>query len=193
MNLPARTSEIGCSGVRLVAGAAGGTASAAPWQMERAKRLHVICGHVAARVQRGEKIGRALKVFARRWDGKPFTTRRGKCLALSTTTLRRLYAVWRKGGRCTAVFRMGYRPGLPKKATPELVNEFRALCRAPGITSMMAAYRKLPQKDRVSYRSLTRVLPAGERRALRMLYRLRVQQRQVMEELGKTKTTVNGE
>jgi hypothetical protein len=81
------------------------------WQTERSENLHRICKRVQARIGRGEKMKRAIRLFSRRWNGKPLKTDPARTFALSPGTLDRLYRAWRLGGETVDAFKLNYYPG----------------------------------------------------------------------------------
>jgi hypothetical protein len=149
-------------------------------ERDRAMALHRICTWMAAAVQRGEPITRAVRRFSRKWNGKALRSAPGKRLRLAYSTLLRLWYRWR-ANPSVEVFHLHYKPGGIVKVTPSLRTEFRARCLAPGVSTIKSAYQGF---DSIAvYESFCRALPRRERSMIRRIHRLRVAERKALQKL----------
>lgn len=144
------------------------------WQAERAQLVHDICGDIAARRDKREKLSDCIRLYVRRFNGNPYRCDASRRLALSKTTLTRAYYQWRRGGEVAAAVRLNYaRANRPKVSAPAL-RSFVAICFQPGINSGKQAFARLgrrrletftrlhrPPLAGVTYSTLLRYLPPG--------------------------------
>lgn len=163
------------------------------WQIEYATRLHSICTAIAARQAKGGKLSRGLRVFARRWNGKPYRCDPSRRFRLSAKSLERAYGKWRNGGGVPSAIRLNYKPDATSKVTAPVLRAFVSALFLPSVNSGVEAYRLLQARRRraghlpgtgkgrrpsarklngVSYSTLLRHLPAG---VTRKIPRLRLQ------------------
>ncbi len=78
------------------------------WQKERALLLQKACIRVKARIARGGKLLRSVRLVARSMNGRTFKSDPGRTLKLSPKTLLPLYYKWRVNGESPAVFTLYY-------------------------------------------------------------------------------------
>jgi hypothetical protein len=165
------------------------------WQRERARRLHSICQRIEGRVQRGEAVRRAVRLFS--WRNRPLQR---KSWRLSRGRLRTLFYQWRRNPT-PAAFQLHYKPG---RAVPRaLIDDVLRRCQAADVFSLAQAVQSLKRdlesggairdfgtlrdwlREHLSARknrsvrlpylesSFYRVLGSQERRALSALFRAR--------------------
>jgi len=95
-----------CFGTR---GLAGPREILPPWQIERCQKLQVACLAVKARLARGEKLLRSIRIVAGCFNGRTFKSDLSRRFKLSASTLTRLYYTWKNAGEKIEVFRSGHR------------------------------------------------------------------------------------
>lgn len=91
------------------------------WQSERAAILQRICRRIQARERAGQSRHQAVKLFSRRWHGRPLKCDPSRRLALTEATLYRLYKHWRLQGGMPDSFRLHFVPGCRRIAAPVLL------------------------------------------------------------------------
>jgi len=111
------------------------------WQAERAKRLHRICGSIAARLARGEKKHKLIQWFVWYWKGRCYKCDPTRPLAFSKSTIERAFYLWKKGGRVAAALLPQYKPRQPAIPAPILVR-LAAFCASQPLPSLKSAWQK---------------------------------------------------
>lgn len=136
------------------------------WQTERAAKLQRACKSIKAAIQRGEKIGRAIRRVSRRIDGRPYKSDPCRRLALSPATLRRLWDRWNRTGELPAAFKLNYfvhRLWMPR----ELLIRFAKYCADHRLPSLKQAWLNFSLKHgnararQFSYNQLVYVFPSA--------------------------------
>jgi hypothetical protein len=112
------------------------------WQIERARALHQVCHRIQTRLDRGEPLLRTVRLFSRRWQGKPFHCDPARRWNLSRGTLLRWFYRWQHNGYTPAAFALGYKSGRPR-IPAVLVTETMRRCALPGVFSLAAAVRSM--------------------------------------------------
>lgn len=111
------------------------------WQTERANRLQRACQTIKAAIQRGEKLSRAVRRAARSRNGRKYKSDPSRRLALTASTLLRLWYVWKRGGEIPAAFKLKF-SSRPLALTAPVAIRFADFCAAGRHQSMRAAWQK---------------------------------------------------
>jgi hypothetical protein len=110
------------------------------WQMERANKLQRACERIRAAVASGQPIQKTILCVARGLNGRPYRCAASRRLALSPTTLRRLWDVWRRGGEVSAAFKLNYDPQ-PSALTAPVLERFANFISSQPQRSLRAAWQ----------------------------------------------------
>jgi hypothetical protein len=137
------------------------------WRRERVQRLSRICRCLDRGLAAGKRLRRMVRFHAWRWRGRHFKCDPTRAIHFKASTIRRVYRMWRKGGRTPAALALRYRCGNQKVSTSQVV-ELSKTCLAPETKSFSQAYRKLkaPGATESAFRYAT---PAPLRAALAAL------------------------
>ncbi len=142
---------------------------AASWMLERARVLHGICLRIDRQHEaQGVPLRRAFNQAAKRLQGRCYRCDKGRSLALSAASLRRIYYRWSQA-RSVECLVLGYRATSRASLKPATVRQFLRFAVQAGVWSFLTAYgllmargktqgRKLP-----SYATLLRAIPAKVR------------------------------
>jgi hypothetical protein len=110
------------------------------WQDRRALILQSACNYIAEQVHSGIRVGRAIKISARKFRKRSLGG--GRRLPLPEKTMQRHWYKWRNS-REISVFALHYRSGRgPKKIDPIFLRRIAFHCAQRGI-SIAAAFREL--------------------------------------------------
>jgi|SRR5579862_1636767 len=139
--------------------------------IERARRLHRICGCIARRMERGQTQHKALTWFAWFYRNRFYKCDPSKKLRFKYKTLMGAYYQWKRGGRSPEALTLRYANSRPKIRSAHL-RRFIASCLRPDCRYFTAAHRNLSAPVATScayYRALSPRL----RKAFRNLFRHR--------------------
>ncbi len=154
-----------------------------PWMRERAAILKRLCTRLESSKSERPMLGR-IRSLARRWHGKPYSSRPGYRINLRWKTLHRIYTEWRQHGELAFQLRYQTRQ---YPVPPALQSAFVEECKRPECGSFAGAYRALKRRFKVSIRaidSFRRALPSPVRQSLRELHRLNRQSLKLREALN---------
>ncbi len=166
------------------------------WQLRREALLQEACEFVAKQLHEGVAVGRSIHTAARKFRNRRLGA--GRKLRLASTSMRRAWDVWRKGGRVSSAFRLHYRAGKPRHAidtallrliTLDCVNSGRTVAEVLRTThigscagvsvSARTIYRRLPARTLQKLGSLQRrisreraAIQRGKRFVLKSLGRI---------------------
>jgi len=115
------------------------------WQAERAALLHRACKSVQARINRGQKISKAIRCVAKRLKLRQFRSDPKRRLALTEKTLRRHFKTWQRGGEVPAAFKLNYHSRRPSVPATLLVR-FAEFCACQKLASLKSAWNKFCQR-----------------------------------------------
>ena len=117
------------------------------WQAERASILHRACVSIAAAIQRGDPVGRAIRRTARRNNGRPYKSDPSRRLHLSSVTMRREWDKWIRAGRSPDAFKLNF-TSRPSITAPVLIR-FAKFCASGRRKSLCAAWREFSARPGV--------------------------------------------
>ena len=117
--------------------------SATGWQRERALRLNRICVCLDKGRAEGKTIRRMLRLSARRWKGRHYTSAPALPIRFSCITLDRVYRHWRANGRNPDSLVIRYRPPIKLRKSHALI--FAGVCINSDARSFAEAYGRLPR------------------------------------------------
>ncbi len=153
--------------------AAGAVSDPAPaalfrsaWELERARRAHLICLCIERRQANGKSLKEAIYWPSYAWRSQFFRCDSSRPIRLSRSTLIRLYYQWRRGGKCLAALSLGYPPRLrlPAATLTKIVE--RVL--ASKAKDLRAAWRDTPDCP-AGYSALLSALGLEARKAIKAL------------------------
>lgn len=113
--------------------------SSAPWQGERAGRLHRFCKAVERRRAAGMPMRKAAKYFAWFWRDRHYRTAPHIKAKFSRSTLVKLYYVWRRNAKSPDCFRLHYGDRLAPVTAGEVRRFTDACARADTVSISQAA------------------------------------------------------
>ena len=117
------------------------------WQVERTAKLQRACQTIAAAVQRGEKIGKAIRRAARSRNGRNFKSDPSRQLALSASSLRRLWDRWNKTGQTPAAFKLNFFRR-PSSVPVAMLVRFTKFCAGGPQPCLAEAWRQFSTRGR---------------------------------------------
>jgi hypothetical protein len=121
-----------------------------PWQAERAAILQRACLSVQAAIQHCQKLKRAVRRVARRFNGRAYKSDPARRLSLAPGTLRMWWDKWRHGGEVPAAFKLNYYRPAPR-VPRAVVIRFAGYCathRHPNVKAAWQAFCKIPLNAR---------------------------------------------
>lgn len=139
-----------------------------------ARLTHLACRWVERAIERGKPSAKTIARIAGQLNGRRIAG--GKRLRLSKDGLRQKLWQWRKAGRKPEAWPWRYKPGRGIKLTEVMRRGFAAMCVAPGVTSMLAAWRLFHAKHgeaAPSYSVAARSFTRDQSKAVRELHRMR--------------------
>lgn len=116
------------------------------WQTERASRLHRACLALETAIKNGGKICKSIRHVASGHNARQFKSDASRRMQLSAPTLRRMWQVWRRGGRLPSAFRLKYRPVRAAIPAPVLIRftQFVAATRQPSLKKAWQNFSNRP-------------------------------------------------
>lgn len=139
-----------------------------PWQTERTRRVHRICGCIERRLARGQTLEQSVAYFVWYHAHSVYHCDPARPFRLSRKTLVRLFYQWKKGGRTPQAIALHYRPARAKLSQPKL-SRFVQSCLASGTGSYRAAFTRL-KKPAATVSAYQKALPRSARAALTELF-----------------------
>ena len=131
------------------------------WQRRRAQLLHRVCQYVAERLSGGERIGRAIRLAARKFRNRSLGG--GRQLALSEKSMRRHWYVW-TGKRGEAAFLSRYIAGRSVDLDPLLLRLIidSSIRQSKSVSEILVGVSSGNRGGRASLHTICRALPASE-------------------------------
>lgn len=154
------------------------------WQERRANILQTACNSIAEQIQNGIRVGRAIKIAARRFRNRSLGS--GRRIRLSEKTLARMWYAW-QSTRDDAALLLRYRPGHPRvKIDPRVLRSITSESISTGrpVTELVRSRRSLARS--VSVRTVYRRLP------MRKIVRLARLQRRALQQQAKIERERSG-
>lgn len=126
------------------------------WKERRAEILQRACSFIFQQLQDGARIGRAIRLAAKKFANADLGD--GRRLALSEKTMQQMWYRWR-ASRDPAVFELKYNGASSKKLDPVLLRLLYEHCLQTGAPLTEAIEAVIPPGARFSIRELYRAIP----------------------------------
>ena len=136
-------------------------------QREHSRRLHRICKCIEGRVQRGQKLRKAVRWFSFYWRERRYKANPERKVPACPATLLRAYYRWKEGGRCPEAVAYRYQSPV-KRVTPMEVRRLLGLCVSEDVDSLAAGFRMLHNAVR-THHAYRHAMTQGQRKFVNAL------------------------